>query len=298
MAVAGVRAGRCPQPRRHQPGPGRPDVRCPGRRSGVVRRGVVGALHGRLRDRRGTGHAPVVLRPDRVLRRQCAGRCDAASSRGGRPRAALSRPHRRPGHGRRQRCRDPAGRLHPAGPAPRSRHGRPGHRGCRRRRRNRGAARHHRPHGVRLPRRARRGPVDGHRPPRVRPPGARLPGHRHRGQLPGRTAGHERVEPPLRRRVPRPAGLRPARPPAGPVRYERHRARGEDPRRLLRGPRGTHRGGPVPAARRLAPRARPAARQRPEPPGPRGLPGPVDADLHRLLPDPPLVQRRRQRPPR
>ncbi len=208
------------------------------------------------------------------------------------------------GHDRAARHRKPAGRLRPDGPTPVRDHD-PRPRPARRPRRGpgrgprryAGAARRLRPHGVRLSRPGRRRPADGRRPPRIRPPGPRVPRQRPRGKLPGRTARHELLEPPPARGVPHPSRLRPARPPAGPLRPG-DRPHGRDPRRLLRGPHRTHRRGPLQTAGRLARRTRHARRRRPEPPRPRGLPCPVHADLLRLLPHPPLVRRRRQRPPR
>ena len=136
-------------------------------------------------------------------------------------------------------------------------------------------------------------------PPRVRPARARVPGQRHRGQLPGRAARHQLLEPPLPRGVPRPGAATTCSTTSPALFGATTPARAaEDPRRLLRA------SAPNSPKRRCSGRSPPGttsaacswAATRATPPA--RLPGPVDADLHGLLPHPPLVRRRRQRPPR
>ena len=135
---------------------------------------------------------------------------------------------------------------------------------------------------------------EGLHPRRVRTPRRPLLRHRHRGQLPGRAAGDEPVD---RRDSPRSS------------RRARATTCSTSSRRCGRAPEIGRRRCAATTTTCAASSTEEAffrplgewhsergmvRRQRPEQPSPRGQPHAGDADLHRLLPHPPLVRRRGQ----
>ena len=293
-----------PQPRGDQSGARRPDLRREADDPAWFSEEWWDRFTDACRIARDLGTRHLVLRPDRVLRRQRPGRHHPSPPGGDRPSpcAPDGAGPSRCGTSPAARHRNPARRLrHARAAAADTGTDRVGGRAGSRPPRGWTVGSPSRPHGLRLP-----GPGT--------PSGLLLDAVHHEydrrvpeylgnviaGSFQDELPAHQLLEPPLPRGVPRPPRLRPARPPARPVRTAGDRHAGA---RKIRADYYAVRAELTEEAlfRPLAAwhdERGMLARLRPEPPRARRLPGPVDAALHRLLPHPPLVRRRRQRPPR